>query len=136
MNPPYSALAELLQVNPNERPGAPWQEALRRAVDGAAGLTAVDGATIITSDHQVLAFGAKIVRRLGAARVEQIIVTEPIAGASPIIMEPGQLGGLDTYPRRSSRTISGIRLRWWLRRMAGLRFSGGLRAKKWFTRIG
>ena len=45
---------------PEERPERRWQDALRRAVDGAAGLTAVDGATIITSNHQVLAFGAKI----------------------------------------------------------------------------
>ena len=40
-----------------------WQEAFSRAVDGVAGLTAVDGATIITDRYELLAFGAKIVKR-------------------------------------------------------------------------
>jgi hypothetical protein len=93
MDPPYSALAELMQVDPNERPQRRWQDALRRAVDGAAGLTAVDGATVITSDHHVLAFGAKIVRRIGSPRVERVIATEPIESVEPMIIEPGQLGG-------------------------------------------
>ena len=31
-----------------------------RAVDAIAGLTAVDGATIMTDDYELLAFGAKI----------------------------------------------------------------------------
>ena len=35
--------------------------AVGRAVDGVAGLTAVDGATVITARYEVLAFGAKIV---------------------------------------------------------------------------
>jgi hypothetical protein len=93
MDPPYSALAELMQMDPNGRPDRTWQDALRRAVDGTAGLTAVDGATVITSDHNVLAFGAKIVRRIGSTAVERVIATEPIEGVAPMIIEPGQLGG-------------------------------------------
>ena len=46
-----------------------WQEALRRVVDGIAGLTAVDGATIITDQYELLAFGAKIVRRASGSRL-------------------------------------------------------------------
>jgi hypothetical protein len=93
MRPPYSALADLMQVDPNQRPEHPWQDALRRAVDGTAGLTAVDGATVITSDHNVLAFGAKIVRRVGYDTVERVMATEPIEGVDPMVIDPGQLGG-------------------------------------------
>jgi sensor domain DACNV-containing protein len=93
MAPPYSALAELMQTEPEKRPELRWQDALRRAVDGTAGLTAVDGATVITTDHRVLAFGAKIVRRTGLPRVKRIIATEPIEGVAPLVIEPAQLGG-------------------------------------------
>jgi hypothetical protein len=70
-----------------------WEDALGRAVDAIAGLTAVDGATVITTDYQLLAFGAKIVRRLGSPQVAQVIVTEPIEGGIPLIAEPAQFGG-------------------------------------------
>ena len=60
-------------------PDHEWWEATGRAIDAIAGLTAVDGATVITDAYEVLAFGAKIARRRGAP-VEQIIVTEPIEG--------------------------------------------------------
>ena len=46
-----------------------WQEDLRRAVATIAGLTAVDGATIITDRFELMAFGAKITRRRGIAAV-------------------------------------------------------------------
>jgi Probable sensor domain DACNV len=69
------------------------EDALGRAVDGIAGLTAVDGATLITTDYELLAFGAKIVRRKGSSHVAQVIVTEPIEGGSPVIAEPAQFGG-------------------------------------------
>jgi hypothetical protein len=70
-----------------------WMDALRRVVDGVAGLTAVDGATVITTRYEVLAFGAKIVRRDGSPHIEKVLVTEPIEGATPSLVEPGQLGG-------------------------------------------
>ena len=91
--PPFSALAELMQGRAAGSPERPWVNALRRAVDGVAGLTAVDGATAITDQYEVLAFGAKIVRRQGSSQVTEVILTEPIAGASAEVVEPGQLGG-------------------------------------------
>ncbi len=91
--PPFSALAELMQGNsvPNQDRG--WMDSLRRAVDGVAGLTAVDGATVITDTYDVLAFGAKIVRRAKSPQVTEVILTEPVEGASAEVLEPGQLGG-------------------------------------------
>jgi hypothetical protein len=91
--PPFSALTELMQDRPPENPGRRWMDALRRAVDGVAGLTAVDGATAITDQYEVLAFGAKIVRRRGSEQVTEVIMTEPIEGSRPEVVEPAQLGG-------------------------------------------
>ena len=57
-----------------------WQDAVNRAVEAIAGLTAVDGATVLTNGYELLAFGAKIARRKGSPQVEQVTVTEPIEG--------------------------------------------------------
>ena len=91
--PPFAALAEVMQDRESRGPDRRWMDALRHAVDGVAGLTAVDGATIITDRYEVLAFGAKIVRRDGSSRVTEVILTEPVEGDRPDVVEPGQLGG-------------------------------------------
>jgi hypothetical protein len=93
VSPPFAALADLMQEDPERRPKRRWQDALIRAVEGIAGLTAVDGATVITANHEVLAFGTKIVRRKGSPIVAQVLVTEPIEGSSAIVAEPALLGG-------------------------------------------
>ena len=91
--PPFSSLADLVREHPGSRPDRRWQEALSRSVAGMAGLTAVDGATIISDQYELHAFGAKIIRRKGFEQVAQVIVTEPIEGAAAAIVEPAQLGG-------------------------------------------
>jgi hypothetical protein len=91
--PPFSALADLMGEDSAGRSRRRWQEALHRIVDAIAGLTAVDGATIITDRYELLAFGAKIIRRPGRNQVGNVIVTEPIEGTVAAITEPGQLGG-------------------------------------------
>ena len=58
-----------------------------------AGLTAVDGATVITDRYELLAFGAKIVRRDGSSEVREVVMTEPIEGGRAEIVEPSQLRG-------------------------------------------
>jgi hypothetical protein len=70
-----------------------WQDSLVRAVDAVAGLTAVDGATLMTSAYDVLAFGAKIVRRRGQPQVEQMTVTEPVESDTPLVINPTTFGG-------------------------------------------
>lgn len=84
---PFVEVAELL-----ERDDDP-PEALRIAVDALAGFTAVDGATVIDDDFGLLAFGVKIVRKQGAPRLEQVLVSEPIEGAALAAVEPSALGG-------------------------------------------
>jgi hypothetical protein len=91
--PSFFALADLMREDSRERLRRRWREALRRVIDGIAGLTAVDGATVITDQYELLAFGAKIVRREGCGQVNQVIVTEPIEGSVAVIAEPAQLGG-------------------------------------------
>ena len=93
VSPPFRTLSRLMEEDTGERSQHRWQEALRRIIDGMAGLTAVDGATIITDQFELLAFGAKIVRRKGFGQVAGVTVTEPIEGTEAVIAEPGQLGG-------------------------------------------
>ena len=66
---------------------------VQSAVDTLAGLTAVDGATVISDAFEPLAFGAKILTRDGVHRVERILLTEPIEGVHDITVDPAHLGG-------------------------------------------
>lgn len=90
--PPFAELADLMRQPPGEK-RQDCQEALGRAVEVIAGLTAVDGATVLTNQYELLAFGAKIVRRGAAELVERVIVTEPIEGGEVAVVHPVQLGG-------------------------------------------
>ena len=76
---------------PTARP--PDYGALGRVVDAVAGLTAVDGATLITDRYELLAFGVKIGRPDGRLRVERVTVSEPIEGGTRRVVAPLQLGG-------------------------------------------
>jgi hypothetical protein len=93
VSPAFAGLAELVAGRDGAPRGLPAQEALRRAVDVVAGLTAVDGATVVTDRYRLLAFGAKIRRARGAAPVEAAVVTEPVEGDRPAVLPLGELGG-------------------------------------------
>jgi hypothetical protein len=90
VEPPFRELAQLARDAPEADPG---HAALGRAVDAVAGLTAVDGATLLNDRYELLAFGVKIGRPEGRPRVEQVLVTEPVEGGSPMVLAPLQLGG-------------------------------------------
>ena len=91
--PPFTELATLAGENPDDGRRKLWREALDEAVNAVASLTAVDGATVLSSDYQLLGFGAKIVRKKGSPQVEQVTVTEPIEGGRPAVVNPSHLGG-------------------------------------------
>jgi sensor domain DACNV-containing protein len=91
--PAFAELAELTSTTPTGGDIQLWQDAVNRAVDAVAGLTAVDGATVLTNTYELMAFGAKIARRKGSPQVEQVTVTEPIEGDVAITIHPTQLGG-------------------------------------------
>ena len=93
VSPPFAELAALTRETPDAERQRGWQEALVRAIDAIAGLTAVDGAAVITADYDLLAFGAKIARRKGWPQVEHVTMTEPIEGGTATVIDPAQLGG-------------------------------------------
>lgn len=93
VQPPFSEMAELMRQDAGARNKRLWQEALLDAVEAIAGMTAVDGATVISDQFELLAFGAKIGRRDGGAQVERVIVTEPVVGDTASVVHPVQLGG-------------------------------------------
>jgi hypothetical protein len=93
VTPPFAELGWLLRDGNGEPSDRRRQDALRHAVDAIAGLTAVDGATIISDAYDLLAFGAKITRRDVAAQVERVVSAEPIKGAVARVVSPSELGG-------------------------------------------
>jgi hypothetical protein len=92
VSPAFSELADLARHPVDDRKRR-WQDALTDAIDLMAGLTAVDGATVITEQYDLLAFGAKITRRSAHPLVEQVMATEPIEGGVPVVVHPSRLGG-------------------------------------------
>jgi hypothetical protein len=93
ISPAFSKLADLVRRPLDDRDRRSWQDALAAAIDAVAGLTAVDGATVITDQYELIAFGAKIARRRGSPQVEQVTVTEPIEGGAAEVVHPTRIGG-------------------------------------------
>ena len=91
--PAYRGLVDLVARVPEGLERHSWEESLRGSITAIAGLTAVDGATVMSDRYEVFAFGAKISRHAGAPRVERVLLSEPIEGASATIVETGVLGG-------------------------------------------
>ena len=93
VSPAFTGLADLVGRAPAERSDRAWQDEMADTVRAVAGLTAVDGAAIITDRYELLVFGAKIARRDGSPLVEQTSVTEPIEDGEADIVHPSRLGG-------------------------------------------
>jgi hypothetical protein len=91
--PAFAELAELVRRAPENSEDRQWQDALAETVNTVAGLTAVDGAAILTDRYELLAFGAKITRRQGRPPVEQVTVTEPVEGSSADVVHATRIGG-------------------------------------------
>jgi hypothetical protein len=80
---PYAVSARFCELAPLNDP----------IVMAIAGLTAVDGAVVLTDRYELLGFGAKIVRRKKWPQVEQVTISEPVEGSMPVLVNPEQLGG-------------------------------------------
>lgn len=93
VTPPFAELAGLVRRTPEEMGDRLWQDALTETVSAVAGVTAVDGAAVITDRYELVAFGAKIARRQGWPPVEQVTVTEPIESGAAEVVHPTRLGG-------------------------------------------
>lgn len=92
VEPPFTELADLVRETVAEE-SSQAHALLGKVVDEVAGLTAVDGATVITDHYALLAFGVKIGRPDNRSRVERVVLTEPIEGAVAVELAPAQLGG-------------------------------------------
>jgi hypothetical protein len=84
--PPFSKLGQLVQSG--VRDGN-----YKDAVDAIAGLTAVDGAVVLSDAYDVLAFGAKIVRTETGPLLDEVLIREPVVGDTPVKVDPSELGG-------------------------------------------
>jgi sensor domain DACNV-containing protein len=93
VTPPFTELARLARDRPDDGTDRVWRESFDEAVNAIANLTAVDGATVLNADYELLAFGAKIGRRTRSPQVEQVTVTEPIEGGVAAVVAPAYLGG-------------------------------------------
>ena len=93
ITPQFAALSELLRQKVDEEDRRQWESAVGRAVDTIGGLTAVDGATVINDQYEVLAFGAKIRLPERSSPVDKWVVTEPIVGNVPVVVHPTEHGG-------------------------------------------
>jgi hypothetical protein len=91
--PPFNELALLNRQKVSEMGQSAWQDKLSSAINNIAGLTAVDGATIMNDQYEVLAFGTKIGRSAAGSSVEEIVLTEPIVGNAPVVVHPVHNGG-------------------------------------------
>jgi hypothetical protein len=93
VQPSFTGLSKLLQQDRKEASQIFWQTALKREVEHLAGLTAVDGATVISNEYELLAFGAKIGRAKGKENIDELSFSEPIHGGSAVVMHPAKVGG-------------------------------------------
>jgi hypothetical protein len=90
VDPPFTELSDLLCAPEDDVSSG---TRLGKVVDAIAGLTAVDGATLLNDRYELLGFGVKIGRPDGRSRVEQVAVSEPIEGGEAFVTVPLQLGG-------------------------------------------
>jgi len=93
VEPPFREIAQLMGHPHAEREREQWQDELTHAVDTVAGLTAVDGATVMNDRYELLAFAVKIARHEESTRVQEVMVTEPVEGMGASTVHPSQLGG-------------------------------------------
>ena len=93
VTPAFDHLAILMKEKFGEDKIEVWQEEVNRTVEVIAGLTAVDGATIINDKLELMAFGAKIGLSSNGVPVEKMMITEPVIGNTAVTIHPAQNGG-------------------------------------------
>lgn len=93
VEPPYEELGALWRDGHQRENDHEWRERLSSTVEVIAGLTAVDGATLVTDALELLAFGAKIRRAPGRDPVERVAISEPVQGFEVEVVDPAEIGG-------------------------------------------
>jgi len=93
LEPSFRGLADLVRKDKPDSSEIFWQSALKREVDHLAGLTAIDGATLITDEYELLAFGSKTGRANSSGHIQELSYSEPISGGDAIVVHPAKIGG-------------------------------------------
>ncbi len=93
VSPAFTGLTDLMNDDQSKWSSSVWLAELSREIESIAGLTAIDGAMVISDQYEVLAFGAKIGRIDGSPTVERVLLTEPIIGGEGKIVNPASSGG-------------------------------------------
>jgi hypothetical protein len=91
--PRYREISDLIAERADAGAELLWRERLRRAIDNIAGLTAVDGATIINDGYELLAFGAKIRRLVNQQPIQQVITIDVASEAEAELTNIADFGG-------------------------------------------
>lgn len=89
VHPAYTGIAQVQQELSKRK----WLEEIQRSIAIVGGFTAVDGATVITRDYHLLAFGAKVARAEASVPVDQMVLTEPVVDSVARYLHPAQNGG-------------------------------------------
>jgi len=119
LSPRFSALEELMSEGTAARDRL-WEDALGRAIEGIAGLTAVDGATILTDRLALLAFGDTVkptareaIASLKAMGIRSVLVTGDNAGSAAAVA--ARLGIDEVHaqvlPDDKARTIRDLKIK-------------------------
>ena len=96
ISPPFVRLTELIQQSADinfEKLNQDFFQDLKFAVKAISGLTAADGATVITDQYGLLAFGAKIKRRTERPQIEEVLISELVIGNRPEMVRLIEYGG-------------------------------------------
>jgi hypothetical protein len=73
--------------------GRQRHDRLQHNLGAVGGFTAIDGATVITRQYHLLAFGAKVARARSRPPVDKLVLTEPVVGSEPEHLHPARYGG-------------------------------------------
>jgi hypothetical protein len=93
VQPAFGSLSKLLLQERKEASQIFWQTALKREVDHLAGLTAIDGATVVNDKYELLSFGVKIGRAKGKEILEDLSFSEPVIDGGAKIIPAAKVGG-------------------------------------------
>src|SRR5690606_20076216 len=93
LNPAYSLLPNNRDIEEEEDIYDGFEAKLFRAINSIGGFSAIDGATVITNDHKLLAFGAKVARSNDGYPVDRVLLSEPIKNGKSEVSDITKIGG-------------------------------------------
>lgn len=93
VQPAFGGLSKLLIQERKEASQIFWQTALKREVEHLAGLTAIDGATVVNDKYELLSFGVKIGRAKGKEILEELSYSEPVIDGGAQTIPATKIGG-------------------------------------------